>query len=191
MNIYGIQRARKAEVSDFVEMIRAEVVLGRGRAQTVCQTVISRLENFHPDFLYNFGTVSINIRRNRVSFDVEDRKIFPGSRCWGFSDVSRYYESVSAIKPYIKDVVLAREIVIPPPTNFSPPTLRDPRLSIWEIAVSAITRETLRRMRGKFKSTAVVSKKFAVQLDYFEKRIFALRFSRNSNGRTDLIYDDI
>lgn len=81
MNIYGIQRARKAEVSDFVEMIRAEVVLGRGRAQTVCQTVISRLENFHPDFLYNFGTVSINIRRNRVSFDVEDRKIFPGNRC--------------------------------------------------------------------------------------------------------------
>lgn len=87
--------------------------------------------------------------------------------------------------------MLAREIVIPPPTNFSPPTLRDPRLSIWEIAVSAITRETLRRMRGKFKSTAVVSKKFAVQLDYFEKKIFALRFSRNSNGRIDLIYDDI
>lgn len=72
MNIYGIQRARKAEVSDFVEMIRAKVVLGR--AQTVCQTVISRLENFHPDFLYNFEIVSINIRRNRVSrFTLEDR----------------------------------------------------------------------------------------------------------------------
>lgn len=153
MNIYGIQRARKAEVSDFVEMIRAKVVLGR--AQTVCQTVISRLENFHPDFLYNFEIVSINIRRNRVSFHVGrsiHEKSFRGIGLLRF--FFRRFESVSAIKACALKTLCSLEkswFLLP----FSPPTLRDPRLSIWEIAVSAITRETLRRMRGKFKSTAV------------------------------------
>lgn len=140
MNIYGIQRARKAEVSDFVEMIRAKVVLGR--VQTVCQTVISRLENFHPDFLYNFEIVSINIRRNRVSFHVGrsiHEKSFRGIGLLRF--FFRRFESVSAIKACIKDVVLAREIVIPPPvlaTNFT----RSPAFHLGNCCICNYTRNT-------------------------------------------------
>lgn len=163
---------------DFVEMIRAEVVLGGGEGHKLfAKPWFHASKTCTTDFLYNFGTIPFDkySRNRRISFDVvEDRRGRSKIFAWSSRGFSRFHDITKAFRRLNRALKTSAREILP----FSPPTLRDPGFfHLGNCCICNYTWNTHSRMRGKFKSSAVLLRNSSeTGLDFLrEKNLFWLK----------------